>query len=154
MSNTTDAAWTHNTLDAITAAEYAVEAAREALEHAHQALSEAHGTHRAVEEVAAKGLSWDDALEELNDDPAVGDYAFAEAILRHDRGEPTVAGVDVAHLTPVALDAIHELTRYATDKTKVELVTLVAQADDPVAAAEALQKRLVDNGYGYDVLAA
>jgi len=152
MSNDPNAPWTHNTYDAITSAQYGVQAAQDALEQAHQALSEAHGTHRASEEIAEKGLSWDDTLEELND--AVGDYAFAEAILRHDRGEPTVAGVDVAHLTPVALDAIHELIEYVRPSGQAELVTLVAQADDPVAAAKALQGRLVMDDWDYAVLAA
>lgn len=45
-------------------------------------------------------------------------------------------------------------SHYATEGTKVELATLVAKADDPVATVKALQERLVENDYGYDVLAA
>jgi hypothetical protein len=144
---------TYNTYDAMDLARISVETAKQALEQAQEALQESYRVHEASH--AVENLSWEDAVEELSDNPYVGSYEFAEAILRNDRGgDPAIAGVDVAHLTPYVIYAIEELTRYVRPSDQAELVTLVAKADDPLAEAAALSKRLVENDYGFLVLAA
>lgn len=141
-----------NTLDTIDAVRTNIEMLEAELEDMHSALREAHRVHQAVESVSH--LSWDDAEQELADDPDVGSYEHANYLLEQNREKPELLGVCVKHLAPVAIDRVHDILGQFRASEQHKVVSLVSEAKDPEAMAKAIEDTMVFDEYEYAVVPA
>ena len=141
-----------NTLDTIEAVRTNIEMLQAELEHMHSALREAHRVHQAVESV--NHLSWDDAEEELADDPDVGSYEQANYLLEQNREKPELLGVCVKHLTPAAINRVHDILGQFRASEQHKVIRLVSESKDPEATAKVIEDTMAFDGYEYAVVPA
>ncbi len=141
-----------NTLDTIDTIEIRIQHLNAELEATSASLREAHRIHRAVESV--NHLSWDDAMEELNDDPDVCGYEHAQVLLEENRDKPEICGVDMHHLTPAAINAIHDLLEMGMFRSsdKPQVVAHLAASPAPEDLCAVIEERAQLDDWEYAIV--